>query len=84
MVLGPNFYEVFCANLPSDWTVLYEVRQRNVMHELDHTISWDEIKAAVINPTNGNFSALKKIPLNAFKEIKYDNLTHLLEFFNKY
>ena len=29
-------------------------------------------------------SVLNKVPLNAFKALNNDNLTHLLEFFNKY
>ena len=51
-VLGPHFSRIFCTDLPVDWYTLEEVRQRDVMQEIDQPISWDEIKAAVKKLTN--------------------------------
>ena len=41
LVLGPYFAKVFCANLTFDWSILTEVRQIDVMQEIDQPISWD-------------------------------------------
>ena len=45
LLLGPHFAKVFCTDRPIDWSALEEVIQRDVMQEIDQTISWDEIKA---------------------------------------
>ena len=54
------------------------------MRKIAHTISLDEIKAAVTELTNDKMPGLNKVPLNSFKALKDDNLTHLLDFFNNY
>ena len=83
-VLGPQFSKVFCADRPIGWSALDEVRQRDVTQEIYQPISWDELKAAVTNLTNDKAPGLNKLPHNAFKALNNDNLTHLLDFFNKY
>ena len=83
LVLGTHFAKVFCANLPVDWFALYEVRQIDVMQEIDQPISWAELKAAGTKFTNNKVQGLNKVPPNDFKDINYDNLTHLSEFFNR-
>ena len=47
LVLGPNLAKVFFANLPVDWSALDELRQRDVMQEMDQPIKWYELKTAV-------------------------------------
>ena len=84
LVLGTNFFKVFCSDRPIDWYVLDEVRQREFMQEIDQPISWDELKAVVINLTNDKILRLNKVPPNAFKAFNYNNISHLIDFFNKY
>ena len=84
MVLGPHFAKVCCANHLVDWPELYEVRQRDVMQEIGQTISWGGLNAAVPKFTNNKATGLKKSLTNAFKGTNNENLTHLLDFFNKY
>ena len=43
-VFGPHFHRVFNNHRPIDWPVLDKIKQIYVMDELDHPISWDEIK----------------------------------------
>ena len=38
---GPHFHRVFNNHRLIDWPVLDKIRQREVMDELDHPISWD-------------------------------------------
>ena len=43
-VFGPHFHRVFKNHIHIDWTVLKNKKQIDVMEELDHPISWEEIK----------------------------------------
>ena len=47
-------------------------------------LSWDKLKSSVTKLTNDKVPGLNKVPKNAFKALNNDNLTHLLDFFNKY
>ena len=83
-VLGPKFAKVFFSNLPVEWSELYELKQRDGMQEIYQPISWDELKAAVPKFTNNKAPGLNKVPSNSFKALNNENLTHFLDFFNKY
>ena len=54
------------------------------MQEIDQPISWDELKAKVKFLTNNKAPGLNKLPPNSFKALNDGNLTHILDFFNKY
>ena len=51
-VFGPQFHRVFNYNRLIDWPVLYKIKQREVMEELDHPISWYEIKKSTTKLAN--------------------------------
>ena len=54
------------------------------MQKIVQPLSWDKLKSAVTKLTNDKVPGLNKVPTNAFKALNNDNLTHLLDFFNKY
>ena len=54
------------------------------MQEIDQPISWDKLKATVTKLTNNKAPWIKEVPPNYFKSINDNNLTNLLNFFNKY
>ena len=43
-IFGPYFHRVFNSHRPIDWPVVDKMKQIDVIEELDHPISWDEIK----------------------------------------
>ena len=43
-VFGPHFHRLFENHKPIDWTMLCNIKQRYMMENLDHPISWDDIK----------------------------------------
>ena len=47
-------------------------------------LSWDKLNSAVTNLTNDKAPGLNKVQPNDFKALNDDNLTHLIDFFNKY
>ena len=54
------------------------------MQEIDQPISWAELKAAGTKFTNNKVQGLNKVPPNDFKALNNDNLTHIIDLFNKY
>ena len=54
------------------------------MQEIDQPISWDKLKATVTKLTNNKAPWIKEVPPNYFKSINDNNLTDILNFFNKY
>ena len=43
-VFVPHFDRVFNNNILIDWLVLDKIKQRDVIEELDHPISWENMK----------------------------------------
>ena len=54
------------------------------MQENFQPLSWDKLKLALTKLTNNKAPGLNKLPPNSFKSLNNGNLTHLLDFFNKY
>ena len=45
-IFGPHFHRVFNNHRPNDWPVLDKIKQRDVIEELYHPISWYEMEKA--------------------------------------
>ena len=54
------------------------------MDELDHSISWDEIKKATTKLANDKAPGLNSVPPDAFKSLADANLSWLLLFYNQF
>ena len=54
------------------------------MPELDTVISWEELKQAITNISNGESPGLNDVPPDAFKALDAQNLLTLMNFFNYY
>ena len=68
-VFGPHFHRVFNNHRPIDWTVLYNINQREVMEKLYQPISWYEIKKATTKLAKNKSPGLNGVPPNAFKAL---------------
>ena len=64
--------------------MLDKINQREVMDELDHTISWYEINKSTTKLANNKSPGLNDVPPNAFKAIDNANLSWLLLFNNQF
>ena len=68
-VFGPHFHRVFNYYRLIDWTVLDNIKKREVMDKLYHTISWDDIKKYTTKLANKKSPGLNSVPSNAFKAL---------------
>ena len=75
-VFGPYFHRVFNNHRPINWPVLDNIKQREVMNELDQPISWEEIKKATTKLANNKASGLNGVLPNAFKALDGANLSY--------
>ena len=65
-VFGPHFHRIFNKYRPLDWPVLNNIKQRDVIEELDHPISWDWIKKSTTKLANDKSPGLDGVPPNSF------------------
>ena len=54
------------------------------MYEFNEPIKWAELKTAIAKLVNDKAPGPNKVPPNALKSLRNENLTHLLTFFNQY
>ena len=64
--------------------MLDKIKQREVMDELDHPISWDEIKKSITKIATDEAPGLNAVPPNAFKALYDENLSWILLFYNHF
>ena len=83
-VFGPHFHRVFNNHRRIDWTVLEKIKHIEVTDELDHTISWDEIKKATTKLANYKAPGLNGVPHNETKALDDTILSWLLLFYNQF
>ena len=83
-VFGPHFHKVFNNHRKIHWPVLDKIKQRKVMEELDHPISWDEIKKSTTKLANDKSPGLNGVPPNAFKALDNSNLSWLPLLYNQF
>ena len=83
-LFGPHFHRVFNNHRLIDWPVLDKIKQREVMDELDNTISWDEIRKTNVKLANEKVTGLNGVPSKAFKVLEDSNLSWILIFYNQF
>ena len=83
-VFGPQFHRVFNYHRLIDWPVLYKIKQREVMEELDHPISWYEIKKPTTKLANNKAPGINGVPPNEFKALDDIKLYWILLFYNQF
>ena len=83
-VFGPHFHRLFNNHRPIDWPVLDNIKQIEVMDELDQHISWDEIKKYTTELSNDKSPGLNGVQPNAFKTVDDANLSWILLFYNQF
>ena len=66
-VFGPHFERVFNNHRPVDPTILDEIPQRPILHEIDSPITFDEVNTAINKLKNGKSPGLNGIPPEAYK-----------------
>jgi len=66
-VFGPHFERVFNNHRPIDPTILDEISQRPILHEIDSSITFDEVNTAINKLKNGKSPGLNGIPPEAYK-----------------
>ena len=66
-VFGPHFERVFNNHRPVDPTILDEIPQRPILHELDSPITFDEVNVAINKLKNDKSPGLNGIPPEAYK-----------------
>ena len=64
--------------------MLDKIKQREVMDELDHPISWDEIKKPTTKLAKDTAPGLNGVPPNAFKFLDNTNLSWIILFYNHF
>ena len=83
-VFGPHFHRFFNNHRLLDWPVLYKIKEREVMEELDHPISWDEINKATNKLANDKAPGLNGVLPNVFKALNDENLTWIIPSYNQF
>ena len=83
-VFGPHFHRVFNNHIPIDWPVLDNINQKDVMYELYHPISWDEINQVTTKLANYKAQGINGVPPNEFKALNNVNLSWILLRYNKF
>ena len=83
-VFGPRFQRVFNNHIPIYWSMLENIKQRDVMDKLDQTILWYEINKSTTNLINDKSQGLNGVPPNTFKELDNGNLSWLLLLYNQF
>ena len=63
--------------------MLDKIKQREVTEELNHPISWYEIKTPTTNLANYKATGLNVVPPNTFKTLNGVNLSWILLFCNQ-
>jgi hypothetical protein len=66
-IFGPHFERVFNNHHPVDPTVLDEIHQRPILHDIDSPITFAEINIAINKLKNGKSPGLNGIPPEAYK-----------------
>ena len=66
-VFGPHFERVFNNHRPVDLTVLDDIPQRPILHDIDSPITFDEVNAAINKLKNGRSPGLNGILPEAYK-----------------
>ena len=64
--------------------MLYNIKQRNVMEEQNHPISWDYIKKVTTKLANNKAQGLNGVLPNSFNALGDVNLSWLLIFYNQF
>ena len=82
-VFGPQRDRVFNNNIPIYWPVIYNIKQRDVVEELDTPISWGEIKKPTTKLANEKVSVLNCVPTNTFKALNDENPTWIMLLYNQ-
>jgi hypothetical protein len=66
-VFGPHFDRVFNNHRPVDPTILDDIPQRPILHDIDSPITFAEVDAAINKLKNGKSPGLNGIPPEAYK-----------------
>ena len=66
-VFGPHFERVFNNHRPVDPSVLDEILQRPILHDIDSPITFEEVNTAINKLKNGKSPGLNGIPPEAYK-----------------
>ena len=66
-VFGPHFEQVLNNHRSVDMTVLDDIPQRPILHEIDSPITFEEVNTAINKLTNGKSPGLNGIPPEAYK-----------------
>jgi hypothetical protein len=66
-VLRPHFDHVFNNHRPVDPTILNNIPQRPILHDIDSPITFAEVDAAINKLKNGKSPGLNGIPAEAYK-----------------
>ena len=64
--------------------MLDKIKQVEVMDELDHPISWDEIKKSTTKLDNYKSPGINGVPPNAFKALGDANISWVMLFYNEF
>ena len=83
-ILGPHFTRVFNNKRDVDWSVLSEIEQRAVMHELDALLTWIEFEEALDGVKNNKASGENGVPPDVIKALKGANRERLLHWINEF
>ena len=79
-VFASHFKSVLNNNKLTDDSVINDIKQREVMTELDTPPKWNEFKKIVTEVTNDKAPGLNEIPPNAFKDMSDKPLCHHFSF----
>ena len=83
-IMDPHFEKVYTNHREIDWPVLLGIEQRSTLWELDASISWEELRKAIVKLANEKSPELNDIPPDAFKALTDENLRTLLAFLNSF
>ena len=77
-VFGSHFQRVFNNHISIDWPVIEKIKKIDLTKELDHPISWNNIKKSTTKLAKYKSPGLNGVPPYAFKALDEENLSWLL------
>ena len=82
--MGPHLSKVYSNHRPVTWEVTNDIKQRDTVPDIDHSIQWEEIKLAIAKLANEKSPGLNDVPPDAFKALSKQTIDILLNLYNAY
>ena len=79
-VLAPHFHQIYNTKRHVDISVLDQIPQRNIVSNIDHPITRDEVDIAIKKVVKNKSPGLNDVTHEAFKSLSVVNKKNFIDF----